>query len=267
MADLSPKVSIVIPVFNQLHFTKQCLETLAADAKRPSCEVIVVNNGSSDGTREYLDSVELNLASSSPFKLAPIHNEKNLGVSPAWNQGLRKSRGEFIAILNNDLYLTQGWCSSLIEAFPQNGAALLSPYAQTGALDYDIATRAEIFTRKNKNAFWPDYDFCAVIMPRATFERIGFFDEDFQVGGYEDTDYAYRLEKAGMRFGVSGAAFIHHFGSQTLGEFKRLGDKHVDGNRKHFIEKWGEDPSRRDTCIRARVRRRWRKIKIHFDLM
>ena len=114
---------------------------------------------------------------------------------------------------------------------------------------------------------WADYSFCAFFMPRSTLDAIGFFDEKFLIGGYEDNDYCYRIRKAGLKHGVIGSSFIHHFGSITLGEFKKTGDKHVSGNRNYFIEKWGEDPSAKNRDILVRLRTKLRKIKMALDWM
>ncbi|MEW6056121.1 MAG: hypothetical protein AB1540_05855, partial [Bdellovibrionota bacterium] len=100
-----------------------------------------------------------------------------------------------------------------------------------------------------------------------TFDKVGFFDEKFLIGGYEDTDYCYRLRKEGLAYGVSGAAFIHHFGSQTLGEFKKRGDKHAEHNRNYFISKWGVDPSHGSSRLSSKLRRSWRKLKLNWDRM
>jgi GT2 family glycosyltransferase len=145
--------------------------------------------------------------------------------------------------------------------------SLISPYAQCGALNYDLEARAKSFTAKNIDKLWRDYDFCAAVMPRATVEKVGLFDENFLVGGYEDTDYAYRMRKLGLKYGVTGASFIHHFGSQTLGEFKRRGDKHAAHNRDYFISKWKIDPSHHVGTLPHKLKRSWRKLKLRWDLM
>lgn len=258
--------SLIIPVFNQLKFTQGCLDSLLGDADRPAYEIIVIDNGSTDGTRRYLEEKAQTLLRTRD-KLVPIFNETNRGVAPAWNQGLSVARGKTLGILNNDILVTKGWYRSLLWALDHHKLALVSPFAVNGALDYPLEQRAAKFTSRNVHKLWPDYDFCAVVLPRSTFEVIGCFDENYKVGGYEDQDYAMRLQTAGLRFGVSGAAFIHHFGSQTLGEFKRTGDKHVGANRDYFISKWKSDPAEGVGSVRQKLKRTWRNIKLHWDLM
>lgn len=266
--------SIIIPVFNQISFTKICLETLAADFLRPSLEVIIIDNGSTDGTSEYLQEVSRSWASDSANQshgndkvLKVISNSENRGVAPAWNQGLQASALDYIAILNNDLHLTTGWITGCQWALKHHQLALVSPYAATGELNYEVEARAKQFTAQNRKKLWRDYDFCCVMMPRSTYQAIGLFDENYLVGGYEDTDYSYRLRKAGLGFGVSGAAYIHHFGSQTLGGFKKRGDKHAAHNKNYFISKWGEDPSRFAGTWRGKILKSWRRFKMKYGSM
>lgn len=263
---MSHATSLVIPVFNQLAYTKICIDSLLADSDRPAYELIVVDNGSSDGTREYLQNKSRELERTND-RLTPILNNTNLGVAPAWNQGLRAAASDMIGILNNDIKVTRGWYRGLEWALDFHKLGLVSPFASNGELGYDLDSRAEKFTQKNRNKLWPDYDFCAVVLHRATFERLGFFDENYLVGGYEDQDYAFRMREAGIGFGVSGAAFIHHFGSQTLGEFKKRGDKHASHNRDYFISKWKRDPSEGVRSVTTKLKRSWRNLKLRWDYM
>ncbi len=259
--------SIVIPVFNQLHYTRQCIESLLADPHRPDYEIIVVNNGSSDGTREYLDELSARVGAGGRDVLRPIHNAENRGVAPAWNQGVAASTGDPIAILNNDIVLTSGWLQGCVQTMEHHELAMVSPFAGTEALDYDLAAKARDFTAVNRDALWRSYDFCCVVLRRSTWQAVGPFDEKFLVGGYEDTDYAYRLREKGLRYGVTGASYIHHFGSQTLGEFKKRGDKHAAHNKDYFISKWGEDPSHFAGTWRGKLLRTWRRWKLRFGRM
>ena len=78
-------VSLIIPVYNQLHYTEQCLDSLYRCTDLPY-EIIVVDNGSTDGTNAYLASQ----------KVTVITNAVNLGCAKAWNQGVRASRGAVV---------------------------------------------------------------------------------------------------------------------------------------------------------------------------
>ncbi len=101
--------SIIIPCFNQLEFTRHCLRALFRHT-RPPWELIVIDNGSTDGTGVYLAGVQ----DSSPAPVTVITNAANRGFPAAINQGLRVARGEYLVLLNNDAVVTDSWLDQLI---------------------------------------------------------------------------------------------------------------------------------------------------------
>ena len=101
--------SIIVPVWNQLEFTQQCLASLK-EHTRPEWELIVVDNGSNDGTAAYLAGVR-DMAS---VPVTVVTNLTNLGFPAAVNQGLRLARGEYLVLLNNDVVVTDAWLDQLI---------------------------------------------------------------------------------------------------------------------------------------------------------
>ena len=101
--------SIVVPCFNQVEFTQRCVQALFRHSRRP-WELIVVDNGSTDGTGHYLDGVRD--AASTPVTV--IKNAENRGFPAAINQGLQQARGEYLVLLNNDAVVTDGWLDQLI---------------------------------------------------------------------------------------------------------------------------------------------------------
>jgi glycosyltransferase involved in cell wall biosynthesis len=101
--------SIIVPVCGQLEFTQQCLAALK-EHTRPAWELIVIDNGSNDGTAAYLAGVR-DMAS---VPVTVVTNATNLGFPAAINQGLRLARGEYLVLLNNDVVVTDGWLDQLI---------------------------------------------------------------------------------------------------------------------------------------------------------
>ena len=101
--------SIIIPCWGQLEFTRQCLAALK-EHTRPAWELIVIDNGSNDGTAAYLAGVR-DMAS---VPVTVVTNLTNLGFPAAINQGLRLARGEYLVLLNNDVVVTDGWLDQLI---------------------------------------------------------------------------------------------------------------------------------------------------------
>jgi GT2 family glycosyltransferase len=101
--------SIIIPCVNQLEFTRHSLRALFRHT-RPPWELIVVDNGSGDGTGAYLAGVQ----DASPAPVTVISNASNRGLSAAINRGLRVARGEYLVLLNNDAVVTDSWLDQLI---------------------------------------------------------------------------------------------------------------------------------------------------------
>src|SRR5688572_14884326 len=103
-------ISIVIPVFNQLHYTRNCLESLGK-SRMHDAKIVVVNNGSSDGTREFLAKIS---------SVHVIENETNRGCAAAWNQGVRALKAEWTVVLNNDVLVWERWLEELLDFAEKN---------------------------------------------------------------------------------------------------------------------------------------------------
>jgi glycosyltransferase involved in cell wall biosynthesis len=101
--------SIIVPCWNQREFTQLCLPALFRHT-RPAWELIVIDNGSTDGTDLYLGGVR----DAAAVPVTVIRNAQNRGYPAAINQGLELARGEFLVLLNNDAVVTDGWLDQLI---------------------------------------------------------------------------------------------------------------------------------------------------------
>lgn len=223
--------SIIIPVFNQLEYTKLCLISLTAD--RPDLsEIIVIDNGSTDGTGEFLRGMD---------GISVISNKTNLGCAVAWNQGVRSSDAEWVVILNNDVILSKGWLNGLMEFAEENGVDLVSPAVREGEYNYDIAEYAGEFVRLMARVSRPGEAHGICLMARRrVFETIGLFDENYHIGQFEDADFFRRAKAAGFRLATTGRSFIHHFGSMTQKSFGREKTEkpYVAENRAYYRRKW-----------------------------
>jgi GT2 family glycosyltransferase len=252
----SARASLVIAVWNQLDYTRRCLSSIE-QWTNPPYEVIIVDNGSTDGTKEFLRTV----------KATVITNEKNLGCAKAWNQGIQAGRGEVIGILNNDIVVTPGWLEGLTGFMQRTGHGIVSPSAREGPLDYDLNAYAAEFTRRCAGATRHEIYGACMLIRRDVFDRIGLFDEGFLYGGCEDIDFLWRTKQAGFSVGMTGSVLIHHFSMVTQDAVKSTETRaHIKGNLAHFRSKWnrtvrGNWFNRRWEDFRASWRRRYEKLR------
>ena len=196
------KVAIVIPVFNQLHYTRQCLDSLNR-AGVADGQIIIVNNASTDGTAEFLATRP---------QIRTINNAENRGCGFAWTQGAKLSDKIWTIVMNNDVLVPPGCIEGLISFAGENQCDLVSPAMCEGEVDYDFATHAADFMRRLKDARRGGmaHGVCFMVN-RRVFESIGYFDCDPKLGGYEDDEYFRRARGAGFRLAITGRAFILSF--------------------------------------------------------
>jgi GT2 family glycosyltransferase len=220
-----PEISVVVINWNGKHYLGPCLEALRRQSG-VDFEVIVVDNGSEDGSQDF---VEKEYTGREAFPVRLIRNERNLGFCAANNRGFAASRSPFVAILNNDTEVEPGWLSSLRESFrgrPEIGMAackilvyenpkkidkvghVIYPDGQncgrgTGEIDHGQYDRQE-------EILWPDG--CAAMFRREMLDQIGGFDEDFFIFG-DDAELGMRARIAGWRcLYVPQAVVRHHRG-------------------------------------------------------
>ncbi|MCL6622017.1 MAG: glycosyltransferase [Syntrophobacterales bacterium] len=237
-----PPVSIIIPVYNHLELTQDCLNSLWEHTPAGLYELIVVDNASTDASGVFLAQQ----AAAGRLKL--ISNDANLGFSRACNQGARAAQGEFLLFLNNDTRVTPGWLEALLDTIRADetiaavGAKLLYP-------DDSVQHAGVVFNREgrvyhlyrylhrdhpavNKVREFQVLTAACLVVRRAAFLAVGLFDENF-LNGFEDVDLCLRLREAGWRLLYQPQAVVYHLESQTQGRFARELE-----NCRYFRSKW-----------------------------
>lgn len=254
--------SLVIPVYNQLDYTRRCLDSILRWTDIPF-EVIVVDNASTDGTRDYLKTTAVQA----------ITNDRNLGCAQAWNQGVRAATGQVIGILNNDIVVTPGWLRGLLAFMERGRYGIVSPAAREGLLDYDLERYAAEFTHRCSGAVRRELYGACMVIDRRVFERIGLFDEAFTYGGCEDVDFLWRAREAGWEAAMTGSVLIHHFSMVTQDAIKQKEEKtYPSANLAHFSAKWkrtvrGNWLERRWDGLRSAVTARYERMRYGHTLI
>jgi GT2 family glycosyltransferase/tetratricopeptide (TPR) repeat protein len=233
--------SIIIVTFNQLDYTRQCVESIRRLTDEPY-ELIFVDNGSSDETAAYLEALP---------GARVIRNAENRGFPAAANQGIAAAAGAQLLLLNNDTIATTGWlrrllaplhgdpkiglagpCSNFVGSEQQVEASYDSPAGLDGfAWEWGKAHDRELVDTHRLIGF-------CLLIRRAVVDAIGLLDERFGIGCFEDDDYCLRAIRAGFRVVIARDAFVHHYGGRTfLGTGIDLAGL-LRENERRFREKW-----------------------------
>lgn len=247
---MAPRVSIVIPLYNQLHYTKLCLESLEKYGYAGG-ELLLIDNCSTDGTADYLAGLG---------GIRHISNRENLGCAGAWNQGVRETDSEWVLILNNDVIVSPGWLDGLLGVAEEADLDIVTPAIREGEYNYDIADYSGDFQAKMGQVLRRGVaDGICFMVRRKVFAAIGLFDENFRIGQFEDADFFLRAKLAGFSLAVTGRSFIHHFGSVTQDAMRttRAEPAYVTQNRAYFRSKWQLTPLKR---FQERQLRKWREL-------
>jgi GT2 family glycosyltransferase len=205
-------VAITFACYNQVEYTRQCVDSLVRTGFDLS-RLVVVDNGSTDATREYLATLPLG---------GLLLNHHNLGCGVAWNQGALALQAEWTVVMNNDVVVTPGWLDGLLGSARAHGLKVVSPALVEGALDYDLDAFAagparrmgDVVRRGGRHAV-------CMAVHSSVWDEVGFFRATPRLWGFEDTVFFHELDEAGIACGLTGASWLHHFGSITLSALKR----------------------------------------------
>jgi GT2 family glycosyltransferase len=220
--------AITFACYNQVEYTRQCVDSMikhGVDLNR----LVVVDNGSTDETRSYLETLPLG---------GRVFNKANLGCGVAWNQGALALQAEWTIIMNNDVLVSHGWIENMINAAEQNDLKIISPSLIEGPLDYDFEAFASESSTKMKNALRiGDRHAVCLAVHKSVWLEIGYFQPIPKLLGYEDTMFFHEADKAGIPIGMTGSSWLHHYGSITQSAMKQergLSEKDGLGYRYNY---------------------------------
>ena len=234
-------LSIVIPVYNGLSYTKKCLEDLRATVRDIEHEIVIVDDGSTDGTQEYLQSLE------APVRV--FFNTRRAGVAVPCNIGAEAARGELLCFLNNDMEFAPGWIEPLLRAHRELphagiiGNVHWSP--RTGRYDHMGMVigsnglpghfgRYWRFIPFRGYKAWPTIPSACWVMKRSLYLEMGGQSTDY-VTGCEDMDLCLRLHQKGYRHYVVYDSVVKHYVSVSPSRHDRTRE-----NERLLLERWGD---------------------------
>ncbi len=245
---IKPLVSIVIPVFNNLEYTKKCLTAIETNTTYPNYEIIIIDNASSDGTTEFLKN-QMNSG------IRAVFNTANKGFVDACNQGADISRGVYILLLNNDTEVQPGWLCTLVQFAEENedcgaiGSKLVYPdktLQEAGGIIFSDGNGWN-FGRGHKPddlrfSFVREVDYCsgaALMVKNELWKKAGGLDSQYAPAYYEDTDMCFTVRKLGYKVYYHPHSVVIHYEGKTAGTDLTTGfKKYQKINRSKFIKKW-----------------------------
>ena len=246
-----PLISILIPVYNQLDMTRQCLRSIYESESRSRFEIMIIDDCS---TENYFSL----LADFPDIRI--VRNENNMGYLLSMNQAFSKASGEYIVLLNNDTIVMKGWLDELACALYHHkeagliGSALVQIQSNTlqesGNLICKNGDIIQLGRGENpdllKFCYFRPADYCSaasVILRKSVLvDEMHGFDEIFAPAYYEDSDLALRLKKAGYTNYVMPLSRVLHYGSLSYGNTM---EKKGQYNLAIFMNRWKDELARK----------------------
>lgn len=238
----SPKVSIIIILFNQAPLSLLCFQSLL-DTISIATEVIIIDNASSDNTQQLLEKCT---------GATIIYNESNVGFVEAVNQGAAASRGEHILLLNNDAILQKDAVENAVETLEsdeQIGAVggkivlLDGSLQEAGSIVWNDASCLGYGRGRNPNdpefMFQREVDYCSgafLLIKNHLFKQLNGFDLDYAPAYYEESDFCFRLKKLGYKVIYEPRAVVIHYEFASSGGYSNASKLQI-AHREIFAQK------------------------------
>ncbi len=240
---VSYECSIIIPLFNRVDLTKQCLEQLAKVTHGTTYEVILVDNHSTDGTAELLQTLS--------GDVHIIRNQENLGFAKGCNQGAAKAKGKYLVFLNNDTIPQEGWLSALVNDVSQHpdvavvGSKLLFPdntiqhagvvFSKNCLVPYHIfrGESSQLAAVNRRREFQAVTAACFLVR-REDWDAVGGFDEEYK-NGFEDVDFCLKIRERGRKIIYQPQSVLYHLEHQSPG---RKDPKVENHNGRLLMNHW-----------------------------
>ena len=242
----NPIVSIIIPVYNQFHYTYACLKSILENTQDVSYEVIIADDVSTDKTMEIGDIIK---------NITVVRNEQNLRFLLNCNNAARYARGKYIHFLNNDTQVQEKWLSSLVQLIESDesigmvGSKLVYPdgrLQEAGGILWRDGSAWNYGNGADPSA--PEYNYvkeadyisgASIMISKKLWEQLGGFDEHFVPAYCEDSDLAFTVRKAGYKVMYQPLSVVVHCEGVSNGTDLDSGLKAYQvENSKKFYEKW-----------------------------
>lgn len=239
------RISVIIPAWNLWELTRDCLLSLAAHSRGANLQVIVVDNGSTDATREALEPLGRECWGGD---FLPLRLPENEGFARACNAGARAADGDALFFVNNDITFSPDWLPPLTAALARPGTAAVGPlllYPDETCQHCGVSLSPMNSLSHLYEGFPGDHPAlrrahplqaltgAALLLSREDFAAAGGFHEGYR-NGFEDLDLCLSLRARGGKMRLAGGSVLCHRTSQTPGRFDRDAE-----NAALFDSRWG----------------------------
>ncbi|HDG98671.1 MAG TPA: glycosyltransferase [Desulfobacterales bacterium] len=251
-----PKVSIIMPVFNNLSFTRNCLEALYKVTPSDIFELVIVDNGSTDDTKFFLKAFKRK-----HNNLTLITNEDNQGFAKACNQGAKIAKGKYLVFLNNDTIPLDRWLDELLKVAESDtkvgvvGAKLLYPNGKIQHAGIELINGIPDHPYRFADPGIPEVNHqreldmvtgACMLIKKELFDELGGFDEAYK-NGMEDVDLCLRVREKGFKVIYCPKCVLYHYEGVSKGRFD-----HLRENLILFFNRWGKRFDEEGRFIRDR---------------
>ncbi|MBE9003391.1 glycosyltransferase family 2 protein [Nostoc sp. LEGE 12447] len=234
-------IDILVPVFNLLEKTILFVESLSNQIEH---RLIIIDNGSNQETKEYLNSLNAFV----------ITNKSNEGYVKGMNKGLKYIENDYVLFANNDIILPEGLLKRLkdhLNSYDIVGPLSNKVYSSQEndcnklLVDFDVSqTSIEEFSNYLYQKYYGQvesvdmvYGHC-MLMKRTVLDSVGFLDEVYGLGNYDDADFCRRAIDIGMKVGLAKDSFVYHFCHATFDSMGINVDELINSNEKIYKDKW-----------------------------
>lgn len=222
-----PQVTIIVLSFNTLKCLKECIASVLQYTDKKLYELLIIDQGSKDGSREYIKSLDCKY----------IFNEENVGYAAGCNQGIKASNLAYVCLLNSDAVVCSNWLEIMLRA-GKRYKGIISPLVEQ-------AITHQIPERRQGGGGYKFYPGVCWLIQREVIDKIGYLDEDFGDGLDEDRDYCDRILDENYTIYVCSDVRIKHYEHQT---FINNNIDMVEAHKKN-IAKLIQKPSKRKRII------------------
>lgn len=253
------RVAIIIINYNSSNYLNVTLSSIKRANTKVDYTIGVIDNGSSDDDRKKVEKIVSEWNNCNTDKsIVFVESNENLGFSGANNKMIKEllkdPKVTHVCLLNSDVVVTDFWLDYLIE----KNEAVIGPVTnaagneQTIQIDYTLDSKDEFSVinsyAQKRHSFYKGYKvytdlvtFFATLIRRDVIDKVGYLDERFWPGSYEDDDYCKRIINEGFKIAIARDCFIHHFGSGSFSKLEMTRRQSIgDENRKRYEEKWNE---------------------------